>query len=252
MAATTESRKSSGPKKPKSAPSHPPFLDVWFFSLFLSLETLTFLSLKSCFFFKILRSETDFCVFDFGFLQMITEAIVTLKEKTGSSQYAITKYSEEKHKHLPTSFRKLLLFHLKKLVASGKLVKVKNSFKLAPAAPVKKSSTVSAPAKPKSVAKPKATKVAPKAKKVSTKPKPKAKAAAAVKPKAKSAAAKPKPKTKVAAKAKPVAKPKAKVARTSTRTTPSKKAAPAKKAPKPKSVKSPAAKKKAPARKAKK
>nr|POF10699.1 histone h1.2 [Quercus suber] len=124
MAATTESRKSSGPKKPKSAPSHPPFLD------------------------------------------MITEAIVTLKEKTGSSQYAITKYSEEKHKHLPTSFRKLLLFHLKKLVASGKLVKVKNSFKLAPAAPVKKSSTVSAPAKPKSVAKPKATKVAPKAKKV--------------------------------------------------------------------------------------
>lgn len=222
------------------------------FSLFLSLETLTFLSLKSCFFFKILRSETDFCVFDFGFLQMITEAIVTLKEKTGSSQYAITKYSEEKHKHLPTSFRKLLLFHLKKLVASGKLVKVKNSFKLAPAAPVKKSSTVSAPAKPKSVAKPKATKVAPKAKKVSTKPKPKAKAAAAVKPKAKSAAAKPKPKTKVAAKAKPVAKPKAKVARTSTRTTPSKKAAPAKKAPKPKSVKSPAAKKKAPARKAKK
>ena len=222
------------------------------FSLFLSLETLTFLSLKSCFFFKILRSETDFCVFDFGFLQMITEAIVTLKEKTGSSQYAITKYSEEKHKHLPTSFRKLLLFHLKKLVASGKLVKVKNSFKLAPAAPVKKSSIVSAPAKPKSVAKPKATKVAPKAKKVSTKPKPKAKAAAAVKPKAKSAAAKPKPKTKVAAKAKPVAKPKAKVARTSTRTTPSKKAAPAKKAPKPKSVKSPAAKKKAPARKAKK
>lgn len=220
--------------------------------LSLSLETLTFLSLKSCFFFKILRSETDFCVFDFGFLQMITEAIVTLKEKTGSSQYAITKYSEEKHKHLPTSFRKLLLFHLKKLVASGKLVKVKNSFKLAPAAPVKKSSTVSAPAKPKSVAKPKATKVAPKAKKVSTKPKPKAKAAAAVKPKAKSAAAKPKPKTKVAAKAKPVAKPKAKVARTSTRTTPSKKAAPAKKAPKPKSVKSPAAKKKAPARKAKK
>jgi len=214
MAATTETRKSSGPKKPKSAPSHPPFLD------------------------------------------MITEAIVTLKEKTGSSQYAITKYSEEKHKHLPTSFRKLLLFHLKKLVASGKLVKVKNSFKLAPAAPVKKSSTVSAPAKPKSVAKPKATKVAPKAKKVSTKPKPKpkakAKAAGAVKPKAKSVAAKPKPKTKVAAKAKPVAKPKAKVARTSTRTTPSKKAAPAKKAPKPKSVKSPAAKKKAPARKAKK
>ena len=57
---------------------------------------------------------------------------MSLKEKTGSSQYAITKFSEEKHKQLPTNFRKLLLFHLKKLVASRKLVKVKNFFKLSP------------------------------------------------------------------------------------------------------------------------
>ncbi|GMY20784.1 histone H1-like [Fagus crenata] len=173
------------------------------------------------------------------FLEMITEAIVSLKEKTGSSQYAITKFSEEKHKQLPTNFRKLLLFHLKKLVASGKLVKVKNSFKLSPptrSALVKKAPVAAAPVKPKT----KKVVAAPKTKKVATKPKPKPK------PKAtKAIAAKPKPKPKV------TAKPKAKVARTSTRTTPGKKAAPAKKAPKPKSVKSPAGKK-APAKKAKK
>ncbi|XP_068318303.1 histone H1-like [Pyrus communis] len=74
------------------------------------------------------------------FVEMITVAIVALKERTGSSQYAITKFVEEKHKNLPPTFRKLLLYHLKKLVAAGKLVKVKNSFKLPPvrgAAPAK-------------------------------------------------------------------------------------------------------------------
>ncbi|KAJ6337005.1 hypothetical protein OIU76_006799 [Salix suchowensis] len=42
--------------------------------------------------------------------EMIKDAIVTLKEKTGSSQYAITKFLEEKHKQLPSNFKKLLLF----------------------------------------------------------------------------------------------------------------------------------------------
>ena len=76
---------------------------------------------------------------------------MSLKERTGSSQYAITKFIEEKHKQLPQSFRKLLLFNLKKLVAVDKLVKVKHSFKL----PLTHSATVKAfivPAK-----KPKAT-----------------------------------------------------------------------------------------------
>ncbi|MGI4421870.1 histone H1/H5 domain-containing protein, partial [Klebsiella pneumoniae] len=59
------------------------------------------------------------------YIEMITDAIVTLKEKNGSSQYAITKFLEEKHKDLPPNFKKLLLVQLKKLVASGKLVKVK-------------------------------------------------------------------------------------------------------------------------------
>uniref|UniRef100_A0A9I9E4W3 H15 domain-containing protein n=1 Tax=Cucumis melo TaxID=3656 RepID=A0A9I9E4W3_CUCME len=75
--------------------------------------------------------------------EMIKDAIVTLKERTGSSQYAITKFIETKQKQLPSNFKKLLLFHLKKLLASGKLVKVKSSFKLKPAvakpaSPVKK------------------------------------------------------------------------------------------------------------------
>ena len=72
---------------------------------------------------------------------MINEAIVALKERTGSSQIAIAKFIEEKHKaHLPLNFKKLLLVQLKKLVSSGKLVKVKNSFKLAVTAKLPSSS----------------------------------------------------------------------------------------------------------------
>ncbi|KAK4798493.1 hypothetical protein SAY86_030819 [Trapa natans] len=130
------------------------------------------------------------------FLMMIGDAIATLKERTGSSQYAIQKFTEEKQKQLPANFRKLLLLHLKRLVASGKLVKVKNSYKLpsvkaAAASPPKKS----IPFKPKA--------------KAVWKPK------FAAKPKAKSAAAKPKlaakPRTKTVTKPKPVVKPKAEV-----------------------------------------
>ncbi|ONI04873.1 hypothetical protein PRUPE_6G345300 [Prunus persica] len=195
------------------------------------------------------------------FVEMITEAIVALKERTGSSQYAITKFVEEKNKNLPQTFRKLLLYNLKKLVASGKLVKVKNSFKLPPgrSAPVKEKPDAPKPKKsaeavvkprpkPKTVAKPKAN--------VAAKPKPKA----AAKPKLKAVAAK--PKAAVKPKAKPAAaKPAAKVARTSTRTSPGKKVevkakakkpvAPARAVKKPKSVKSPV-KKKAQAKKGKK
>ncbi|XP_008218284.1 PREDICTED: histone H1-like [Prunus mume] len=195
------------------------------------------------------------------FVEMITEAIVALKERTGSSQYAITKFVEEKNKNLPQTFRKLLLYNLKKLVASGKLVKVKNSFKLPPgrSAPVKEKPDAPKPRKsaeavvkpkpkPKTVAKPKAN--------VAAKPKPKA----AAKPKLKAVATK--PKAAVKPKAKPAAaKPAAKVARTSTRTSPGKKVevkakakkpvAPARAVKKPKSVKSPV-KKKAQAKKGKK
>ncbi|WCJ23948.1 Histone H1 [Euphorbia peplus] len=87
--------------------------------------------------------------------EMINEAIVSLKERTGSSQIAIAKFIEEKQKaNLPANFKKLLFVQLKKLVANGKLVKVKNSFKL----PSKSAPVAAAP-----VAKPKAKKeVAPK------------------------------------------------------------------------------------------
>ncbi|KAG6492478.1 hypothetical protein ZIOFF_047441 [Zingiber officinale] len=148
------------------------------------------------------------------YAEMITEAIVTLKERAGSSQYAIGKYIEDKQKdHLPGNFRKILLSQLRRLVAAEKLKKVKNSYKLsgAPAA-----SSSAAPAKPK--AKPK-SKPKPKPKPKTVTKKPKAKPAAA-KPKASPAAAKsksnpataanPKAKSAPAAKTKSNSQPKAK------------------------------------------
>ncbi|KAF9673523.1 hypothetical protein SADUNF_Sadunf10G0033100 [Salix dunnii] len=116
--------------------------------------------------------------------EMVKEALVSLKERTGSSQIAIAKFIEEKQKsNLPANFKKLLLVQLKKLVANGKLVKVKNSFKLPPkssatdAAAMKKA----APAKPKPKAetKPKGT---PVKRKVVTKPKKAAKTEAVKSP----------------------------------------------------------------------
>ncbi|CAI0433929.1 unnamed protein product [Linum tenue] len=180
--------------------------------------------------------------------QMISDAIVALKERTGSSQIAITKYIEDKHKNLPPNFRKMLLFQLKRLVAAEKLVKVKASFKLPsgrsaspPLAAAVAKKPAAAAAKPKAAAaKPKAatTKVAVKPKaKTAAKPKPKAAAkptAAAAKP-----AAKVQPKRKATA---PAAKPVAKKAKLAKAVSPGKKKAapkPKKAAPKPKSVKSP-------------
>ncbi|KAE8670953.1 Histone H1 [Hibiscus syriacus] len=187
-------KKTAAAKKPKSASSHPPFLD------------------------------------------MISDAIVSLKERAGSSQYAIAKFIEEKHKQLPSNFRKNLLVQLKKFVASGKLVKVKASYKLPPASAVAKKP---AAAKPKAAtsatvkSKPKVAVKAPS--------KPKAKAATPVKAKAK-VAAKPKAKAKTKAVTKPT-----KAAKTTKTSTPAKKVkSPAKRkavvAKKPKSVKSPAKK----------
>ena len=181
-------------------------------------------------------------------LQMITEAIVALKDRTGSSQYAITKFVEEKHKQLPQSFRKLLLLNLKKLVASGKLVKVKASFKLPPRSSVAVASA--APAKEKT--KPEASKAKKSTASAKTTAKPKAKTVAkskartVAKPKAKAVVVK---KPKASAEAKPAAK----AARTSSRTSPGKKVAAKSKSAtkvmkKVRSVKSPAKKKVQPKR----
>ncbi|XVE89907.1 hypothetical protein DITRI_Ditri20bG0033400 [Diplodiscus trichospermus] len=177
------------------------------------------------------------------FLEMISDAIVTLKERTGSSQYAITKFIEEKHKQLPSNFRKLLFIQIKKFVASGKLVKVKASFKLPSASAIAKKP---AAVKPKAASfaaaksKPKTAKAAAKAK---------TKVATPVKPKAKIAV---KPKATTKTRAKLAARP-TKVAKTAKKSSPGKKVKPpAKKAvtKKPKNVKSPA--KKAAPKKAKK
>ena len=99
-----------------------------------------------------------------SYFEMIKDAIVTLKDKTGSSQHAITKFIEDKQKNLPSNFRKLLLVQLKKLVASGKLVKVKSSYKLPAARSAAPKAAATAPAKKKPAAKPKATKAKPKPK----------------------------------------------------------------------------------------
>ncbi|XP_014512112.1 histone H1 [Vigna radiata var. radiata] len=161
------------------------------------------------------------------FAVMIVEAITSLKERTGSSQYAITKFIEGKHKELPPTYKKLVLIQLKKSVAAGILVKVKNSFKLAPTKPVSApaKAVVAAPKKPKSV-----TKTTTKA---ASKPKPAPKKKPVSKPKAKTAAAA----------AKPKAKPAKKVVAKSAKKTPVKAVKkPKSVVKKPKSVKSPAKK----------
>ncbi|BAT94959.1 hypothetical protein LR48_Vigan845s000100 [Vigna angularis] len=162
------------------------------------------------------------------FAVMISEAITSLKERTGSSQYAITKFIEGKHKELPPTYKKLVLIQLKKSVAAGTLVKVKNSFKLAPTKPVSAPPAkvaVAAPKKPKSV-----TKTTTKA---ASKPKPAPKKKPVSKPKAKTAAVAVKPK----------AKPAKKVVAKSAKKTPVKAVKkPKSVVKKPKSVKSPAKK----------
>ncbi|CAL9153634.1 unnamed protein product [Musa hybrid cultivar] len=142
------------------------------------------------------------------YAEMIKEAITTLKERTGSSPYAIGKFIEDKHKaHLPSNFRKILFLQLKKLAAAGKLTKVKSSYKL---------STIvhAAPAEPKSAAGPKKraavqTKVKAKAKPAAAASKTKAKIATTAKAKSKHVASTVKPKPKAAA-AKPSVAPKRK------------------------------------------
>ncbi|CAA7391303.1 unnamed protein product [Spirodela intermedia] len=114
---------------------------------------------------------------------MIKEAILALKEKSGSSPYAIAKHMEEKYKSaLPANFRKILTLQLKNCLANGKIVKVKGSFKLSEVgkktAVVKKVVTSGKEKKPKApaakVSRPKVKLDAEKKRKVSTPTKTKA------------------------------------------------------------------------------
>lgn len=153
------------------------------------------------------------------YVEMISEAITTLKERTGSSQVAIAKFTEEKQKDLPPNFRKLLSVQLKKLVASGKLTKIKSSFKIAPVVkppvaapkPKKAPATKKKPTVGATAGAAKAKPVTPKKKVVAKKPAAAAAAKKVKKPAAAPAKAKKTPMKKAAvAKAKktPTKKPK--------------------------------------------
>ncbi|KAL8100166.1 histone H1.1-like [Apium graveolens] len=111
---------------------------------------------------------------------MIKEAIATLKERTGSSQYAITKFIEDHQKDLSPLFKKHISLQLKRLVASGSLTKIKSSYKLsAPVKPevVKKKDVAAKPKKAVTAVKPKKVAAASATKKKKSVVKPKAKAA---------------------------------------------------------------------------
>tara|TARA_B100000768_G_C11283001_1_gene379830 strand:+ start:2264 stop:2752 length:489 start_codon:yes stop_codon:yes gene_type:complete len=123
---------------------------------------------------------------------MVKAAILALKDRNGSSVPAIAKYLAANYK-LPDNFKKILSTQLKNLVKSGKLLKVKASYKLGEA--LKK-----APKKPKKKAAPKKKKAAKKPKKKAAK-KPK-KAAKKPKKAAKKPAKKPKKAKKTASKKK--------------------------------------------------
>ncbi|KAH7517012.1 hypothetical protein FEM48_Zijuj09G0016800 [Ziziphus jujuba var. spinosa] len=76
-------------------------------------------------------SETAPSIAHPPYFDMISDALSTLKDRTGSSQPAIAKFIEAKYKeHLPPNFQKILSVQLKKFVKSERLVKVKNSFKI--------------------------------------------------------------------------------------------------------------------------
>ena len=113
---------------------------------------------------------------------MVKAAILALKDRNGSSVPAIAKYLAANYK-LPDNFKKILSTQLKNLVKSGKLLKVKASYKLGEA--LKK-----APKKPKKKAAPKKKKAAKKPKKAAKNPKKAAKKPAKKPKKAKKTASK--------------------------------------------------------------
>lgn len=86
------------------------------------------------FLFRLLSCLTSVLVVSLAFawcVQMVKEAIGSLKERTGSSQHAIAKYLEEVYKTgLPPNFKKILSVRLRNMTKQGKVYKVKNSFKL--------------------------------------------------------------------------------------------------------------------------
>ncbi|KAF7828616.1 telomere repeat-binding factor 2-like [Senna tora] len=66
---------------------------------------------------------------------LILDAIISLKEPKGSDRAAIAAYIEEQHCS-PPNLRKLLSTELKHMVASGKLIKVKHKYRIAPSSTI--------------------------------------------------------------------------------------------------------------------
>ncbi|MCL7027814.1 hypothetical protein MKW94_022985 [Papaver nudicaule] len=62
---------------------------------------------------------------------LIIEAIANLKERNGSSRTSIATYIEDQY-CAPPNFKRILSAKLKLLVASGKLIKVKRNYRIAP------------------------------------------------------------------------------------------------------------------------
>ncbi|XP_022149241.1 telomere repeat-binding factor 1 isoform X2 [Momordica charantia] len=69
------------------------------------------------------------------FDNLIIEAITTLREPGGSNKTAIASYIEDQY-WAPPDFKRSLSTQLKYLIASGKLVKVKRKYRLAPTVPL--------------------------------------------------------------------------------------------------------------------
>lgn len=61
------------------------------------------------------------------YVDIVKDALVSLKERNGSSVAAIRKFISGKYT-LPTGWEKVLSVQLKKLVASGKIVKVSRPY----------------------------------------------------------------------------------------------------------------------------
>ncbi|CAM9607284.1 unnamed protein product, partial [Discosporangium mesarthrocarpum] len=150
--------------------------------------------------------------------EMVVEALLALKERTGSSSPAIKKHMTTNNKDLAFAPHQLRIA-LKKGVESGKLIKIKGSYKLSPEAKIaaKKPAKAPVPKKP-AVKKPVAKKP------VAKKPTPKK--TAPKKASAKPAAKKPAPKKSATPKKKPAPK----------KTTVTKKMTPKKAAPKKKAA----------------
>lgn len=76
----------------------------------------------------------SFCILILVFLcvyiQMITAAILALKEKDGSSRQAIDKFIENEYKNLSPSHGTMLTYQLKKMRNEGRLVMNKHSYML--------------------------------------------------------------------------------------------------------------------------